>query len=218
MFTAMGESVGQGNEPGGPATIDLVRAAQGGDRGAVDALFSRYLPRVRQIVALRLGCGWRQFAAYEDLVQDALLRVFRKLDNFEERPEGAFRNWVAVCVVNSVRNSLRREPSQRAKGVRIASIDDQREDDTASLLLGNDPGPSTIYRGQELLDRIEAALLEMKEEHREAILLRKFCEMSYEEVAEAMKLPSEAAARKVVSRAVGILRERLGERGEHVDP
>jgi DNA-directed RNA polymerase specialized sigma24 family protein len=49
----------------------------------------------------------------------------------------------------------------------------------------------------------------MKEEHREAILLRRFCEMSYGEVAAALGLPSEVAARKVVSRAAADLRERL---------
>jgi DNA-directed RNA polymerase specialized sigma24 family protein len=79
------------------------------------------------------------------------------------------------------------------------------------LLLGDDPGPSTIYRGEELLDRIEKVLLEMKEEQREAILLGRFCEMSHEEVAAAMKIPPEAAARKAVSRVIGVLRERLGK-------
>ena len=200
-----------GERPEEATTLSLVRAAQGGDRAAMDALFSRYLPRVRQIVALRLGYGWRSFAAYEDLVQDALMRLFSKLESFEERPEGTFRNWVAVCVANSVRNSLRKERPVGPGGARMVPIHAKEDDDTALRLLDDQPGPSTIHRGKEMLDRIEKALLEMKEEHREPILLRKFCEMSYEEVAATLGLPSEAAARKAVSRGIAVLRERLGE-------
>jgi RNA polymerase sigma-70 factor, ECF subfamily len=207
----MGEQGPSTSGSPGTATIDLVRAAQAGDRGAIEALFERYLPRVRQIVALRLGYGWRRLSVYEDLVQEAMLRVFQKLDRFEERPEGTFRNWVAVCVANSVRNSLRKESPPRPGGARVVSIDETGPDETASLLLGKGPGPSTVCRGKELLDRIEQALLDMKEEHREAILLRRFCEMSYGEVAAALGLPSEVAARKVVSRAAADLRERLEE-------
>jgi RNA polymerase sigma-70 factor (ECF subfamily) len=188
-----------------------LRRAKADDRSAIEALFDRYLPRVRQIVALRLGYGWRNFAAYEDLVQDALLRIFQKLDAFEERPEGTFRNWVAICVANSVRNSLRKEKAGRPGGGRIVSFPESDTVDTAQNLLGHEPGPSTVYRGKELLDRIEKALLAMSEEQREAILLRKFCEMSYDEVAKTLGLPSEVAARKAVSRALGNLEERLAE-------
>jgi len=51
----------------------------------------------------------------------------------------------------------------------------------------------------------------VSEEQREAILLRKFCEMSYDEVTHAMRLPTEAAARKAVSRAIKVLRDALGQ-------
>jgi RNA polymerase sigma factor (sigma-70 family) len=205
----MGDAANDGRKPEDQTTIDLVRAAQGGNRDAVDALFARYLPRVRQIVALRLGYGWRRFTAYEDLVQDALLRLFSKLDRFEERPEGTFRNWVAVCVANSVRNSLRMEKSGGPAGARRVPMHPEEDESSALLLLDKRPGPSTIYKGREMLGRIEKILLEMKEEHREAILLRRFCEMSYEEVASSLGLPSEAAARKAVSRAIAVFRERL---------
>ena len=49
----------------------------------------------------------------------------------------------------------------------------------------------------------------MEEHHREAILLRKFCGMSYAEIAAAMRVDSEATARKTLSRAVKILRGKI---------
>ena len=84
-------------------TTCLVLAAQGGDRDALEGLFRRYLPRVRQIVALRLGYSLRDFADSEDLVQEALLNVFRNLDRFGARSEGRFRYWLTRCVANSMR-------------------------------------------------------------------------------------------------------------------
>ena len=76
-------------------TISLVREAQGGKSEAMEELFARYLPRVRQIVALRLGRRPSDFANHEDIVQEALLNTFRKLDQYEERSEATFRNWVS---------------------------------------------------------------------------------------------------------------------------
>jgi len=106
--------VSQGSEE----TVRLVRAAQSGDQRSIEALFERYLPRVRQIVALRLGYRTRDFAVHDDLVQEALVRAFRGLDRYEERSEGTFRNWVATCVANTVRNWFRDEKAARRGGGR----------------------------------------------------------------------------------------------------
>jgi hypothetical protein len=70
-------------------TLRLVRGAKSGDRKSLEDLFARYLPKVRRIVALRLGCTLRDFAAYEDMVQEGLLRAFEKLEQFQELSEGA---------------------------------------------------------------------------------------------------------------------------------
>jgi hypothetical protein len=67
-----------------------VRGAKSGDRKSLEDLFARYLPKVRRIVALRLGCTLRDFAAYEDMVQEGLLRAFEKLEQFQELSEGGF--------------------------------------------------------------------------------------------------------------------------------
>ena len=60
------------------ATLELVGAAQKGDRSALEALFERYLPRVRQIVALRMGRRLNQVVEFDDIAQDVLLKVFQQ--------------------------------------------------------------------------------------------------------------------------------------------
>src|SRR5262245_12995939 len=90
-------------------TILLVRAAQRGDAEALEALFTRYLPRVRQIVALRLGWRLRQLLEVDDIVQEVLLDAFQGLGQFEPRSEGSFRNWLARTVEREIVDTSRTE-------------------------------------------------------------------------------------------------------------
>ena len=192
-------------------TLSLVRAAQEGERDALERLFARYLPRVQQIVALRLGYPLRAFVSHEDLVQDALLNVFEKLDQFEARSEGSFRNWLARCVANSVNEHLRKQQAKKRGGGRRRVLTEFEGDDLATTIFaGKSPSPSALLRGRETAERIEAALLKMEERHREVILLRRFCEMSYAEIADAMGFTDEANVRKSFSRALERLRELAG--------
>jgi RNA polymerase sigma-70 factor (subfamily 1) len=193
------------------STVSLVRASQRGSREALEQLFTRYLPRVRQIVSLRLGYRLRDLADREDLVQDSLLNVFEKLDRFEETSEGTFRNWLACCVENSIRAHFRKAGAKKRGEGKVRPLGSfGREDLTATVFAGKTPSPSAIARGRELAEEIEGALLGLKEHQREVILLRRFCEMSYGEIAIAMGFSEEATARKVFSRALRKLEELLG--------
>ncbi len=69
--------------------------------------------------------------------------------------------------------------------------------------------PSLLIEGTELAERIEGILLEMKRDQRESIILSRICGMSHEEIAQFLDLPNPAASRKLLSRALSILRERL---------
>ena len=168
-------------------TEHLVRSAQRGDAEAVEDLFRRYLPRVRQIVALRLGYRQTDFSTFEDLVQEALLRVFENLDKYQQSSEGGFRNWVATCVGNTVRNCLRDARAAKRGGGRVRVFAELAPENLASAIFsGKGPTASAVVAGKETLERLEAALLSLEERERELIILRRLCEMSYGEVASVL--------------------------------
>ena len=193
-------------------TMSLVHAAQEGDRGALEDLFTRYVPRVRQIVALRLGYRLNDFADGEDLVQEALLDIFQNLDRFEETNECTFRNWLAVCVANSVRQHFRKAGAKKRGGGKVLRVGNFGTDDLGTVVFaGTGPSPSAIVRGRELAENVEEALLSMKEHHREVIVLRRVCGMTFADVARTMGFGKESTARKVFSRAIERLKEILGE-------
>jgi len=191
-------------------TLHLVYAANAGDRQALEELFERYLPRVRQIVALRTGKRLREIADVEDITQETLLSVFKGLSRFEARSEGTFRNWVARCVECEVVRQLRFRQARKRGGGRVVRFDDLRSQGTlSSALAARSPSPSEVVAGKELAEKLEDALLKMPEHHREMIILRALCEMSYGEIAEAIGFAGEVTARKAYSRAMFRLKQML---------
>ncbi|MBN1419504.1 MAG: sigma-70 family RNA polymerase sigma factor [Planctomycetes bacterium] len=191
-------------------TIGLLRRARSGERGALEDLFARYLPKVRRIVALRLGHPLRDFALYEDIVQESLLRTFEKLETFEEMSEGTFQNWVASCVMTAINLHFKRHGARKRGGGKVRPLGGLASEGlSASIFKAKGAGPSTIASDRELEERIEAALLELKSHHREVIILRHLCDMTSGEIAEAMGFGNPATVRKVLSRAMDELRAKL---------
>lgn len=191
-------------------TLELLEAARVGDEDALNALFERYLPRTRRIVACRMGWRLKQVEEYDDLVQEAFLRIFQGLDQFEARSEGSFRQWVACCVERAIRDAARRSKRAKRGGDRVRRLADLgNESLSESIFAGDSPTPSLVVGARELEERIEECLLKLPERYRELIVLRSFCEMSYAEIAEALGFDREGTARQAYSRAVAKLREML---------
>lgn len=193
-------------------TFQLVERAQGGDREAMESLFARYLPRVRQIVALRLGYRLKDLEAHEDIVQEGLLKAFQNLDRLEQRSAGSFRNWLSRCVVNAANDYLRRGRADKRGGGKVRAFSSLQSEDMSTIIFaGSDPTPSAVVGQKELQAVVEGAMLGLKEHHREIIILRLFCEMSYEEIGRTLGIEQEATVRKVFSRAMSELRTACGE-------
>lgn len=191
-------------------TLDLVRRAQAGDPVALNSLFERYLPRVRQIVGLRLKHRSSYFDDFEDLVQESLLKALKSLDTFHEKSEGTFRNWMSHCVQSVVIDQGRAGRAKKRGGGNVRRFSEiEAESLTSTVFAGQGPSPAEVACKREMEEQLEQAIWDLDEHYREAIILRSLCEMSYADVAEAMGFAQEATARKVCSRAVKKLRERL---------
>ena len=185
------------------ATVELVQKAKGGDQEAMDALFARYEVRLRRWAHGRLPAAARGALDTQDLVQDTLTRVFKRLHSFEPRHPGAFRDYVWTTLWNAVRDIAR--SSKRRGPVGPLDMD----------LAGDDPSPLQQAVGRETLDRYEAAMERLRPEEREAIVARIELGLSHAEVAEALGKPSAAAAHMAVSRALVRLAEEMAHDRKH---
>jgi RNA polymerase sigma-70 factor (ECF subfamily) len=192
-------------------TIDLILAARGGDKRALDGLFERYYPLVVRIVELRLRRRIRGHEETEDIVQDSLLDLFKGLDHFEMRSEGDFRNWLATIVANNIRDRFRRaNADKRGSGRELRHADLAPESLSTAIFASKEPSPSQNAHAAELEERIERAIMnDLEDPHREVIILRKLCGMSYEEIAKAVGHGNTSSSRALYTRAMEKLRKCL---------
>jgi RNA polymerase sigma-70 factor (ECF subfamily) len=172
------------------STFELLARARAGDDRALEPLFARYLPRLRRWASGRLPRWARDVSDTQDLVQDTLISVFKQIDGFEPRREGAFQAYLRQAVMNRIRNAIR-DRTRRPDGT---SIDE--------TLPSNDQSALERAIGLERLERYEAALAQLRPIDREAIVARVEMGCTYEEMAAMLDLPSADAARKAAQRAL----------------
>jgi RNA polymerase sigma-70 factor (ECF subfamily) len=172
------------------STLDLLARARAGDDRALEPLFARYLPRLRRWASGRLPRWARDAGDTQDIVQETLLSVFKQINGFEPRHEGAFQAYLRQAVMNRIRNAIR-DRTRRPDGT---SIDE--------ALPSNDQSALERAIGLERLERYESALARLRPIDREAIVARVEMGCTYEEMAVMLDLPSAEAARKAAQRAI----------------
>ena len=172
------------------STVQLLDRARGGDREALDKLFARCLPRLRRWAAGRLPRWARDLADTQDLVQEAVLQTFKRIDAFEARREGALQAYLRQAVMNRIRDEMRRF---------------DRRGPSAELESGwsaDGPSPLESAIGSETIERYELALSSLRAEDREAVIARVELGYDHGELAEALGKPTADAARKAAERAL----------------
>jgi RNA polymerase sigma-70 factor (ECF subfamily) len=186
----MPEPSGSGTAEDLESTSALLAAARAGGAGARDRLVSRYLPLLLRWAHGRLPRAARDLAETQDLVQVTLLKALAHLDTFEPRHEGAFLAYLRQVLRNEIRMEIRRV-SRRP--IRQPLAEDLAE---------RSPSPLEETIGSEALEAYERALGALREDEREAVILRLEFGFTHEQVAEALGKPSADAARMLVARAM----------------
>jgi RNA polymerase sigma-70 factor (ECF subfamily) len=178
-------------------TVHLLARAREGDRTAVDQLFTRHLRPLQRFARGRLP-GWaRDLADTDDLVQDALLQTFKRMEGFEPRHPGALQAYLRQAVMNRLRDELRR----KARAPNRVDLDAAERESGGSLV--------EEAVGRDTMAAYDQALGRLKPEEREAVVGRLEMGFSYEELALALDKPTPDAARKAAQRALVRLAEEM---------
>jgi RNA polymerase sigma-70 factor, ECF subfamily len=175
-----------------------IQAVLAGDKEAYAALVVRHSGRLFR-VAFRIT-GNEEDA--EDVVQEALLRGYRKLESFGFRSD--FGTWIyriAVrCALDRIGGSKVDESS------RIAETTNREQDEVQ--IADREAGPERLLLSGEIRAMQEIAMHGLSPTERTAFALRHLEDRTTEEIATAMGIPPNAA-RQSVFRAVQKLRRRL---------
>mgnify|MGYP001210814373 CR=1 FL=1 len=179
-------------------TLELLQRVQAGDLAAREALFARYRERVLAIARVRLSAGLRRHFESGDILQEALLEAVRGLDRFEMRDESSLIRWLAVLVERRIAAQARALRAVKRAQPEAGGDPAAEGRERATL----EPSPSAEAVAHEEGERVQAALAEMEERHRELILLRDYAGTSWEAIASELGLPSPDAARMLHARAL----------------
>jgi RNA polymerase sigma-70 factor (ECF subfamily) len=142
----------------------------------------------------------------EDLTQDVFLRLYRARKGY--RPRSKFSTWIFTIANNVALNHIRRQGRKRALSFGKVDGESSGLQPAEERVPGREGTPSTQVRQVELSEVVREALEHLGEDQKMAVLLNKFEEMSYAEIAEVMGR-SEAAVKSLLARARNTLREQL---------
>jgi RNA polymerase sigma-70 factor (ECF subfamily) len=181
-----------------PEDQQLIETCLTGDSSAFGELVVRYQDRLYGSVLMMVSSP----EDARDLTQEAFVHAFRRLDSF--RGNSAFYTWLFRIAINAT-ISFRRKMARR----KMVSIEKARE------VIGEEPRdgrvdtpPSSRMESQEQQRLVRAALGELSEEFRTAIVLTEIEGMSYEDAAEVIGCPI-GTVRSRIHRARNELREKL---------
>ncbi len=142
-------------------------------------------------------------AIAEELAQEVFLRVYRSRATYE--PTAKFTTWLFRITTHLALNWIRDQKNER----RQQSLDSEAPEGTAPLQVA-DLGPNveqSMLRSARL-EEIRAAISALPEKQQAAVMMHKYEEMDYSQIAGVLGC-SESAVKSLLFRAYGSLRARL---------
>jgi RNA polymerase sigma-70 factor, ECF subfamily len=192
------DQIGQsGRSPEDAEDIRLMALVGAGEEVAFEQLVERHQRLVIGTVGRMLGSS----SDAEDIAQQVFVRVWKNAKRYE--PRAKFTTWLLKITRNLVFNELRRR--SRHPQVPLQSESDEEE---RPLKDEQAVAPDASLLEHELQQAVDAAIANLPETQRMAVVLRRYEELSYEEIAAAMD-QSVSAVKSLLFRARTELRENL---------
>jgi RNA polymerase sigma-70 factor (ECF subfamily) len=179
--------------------VRLMRLVAQGDTSAFEQVIERHQALVAGTAARMLGSN----SDVEDIAQQVFIRVWKSARRYV--PRAKFTTWLLKITRNLVFNELRRAkrraqvPLQSEPGAEETPLKDE-----------TNPAPDASLLEDELQRAIEEAIMQLPESQRMALVLRRYEQLSYEEIGEVLDL-SVPAVKSVLFRARTELRSRLSK-------
>ena len=174
----------------------LIEACRAGRTEAFGVLVKRYQDRLYPTMLRLTGSADDAL----DLLQDAFLRAFEKLDSFHG--ESSFYTWVYRIAVNLALSGRRRHRSLRIGGFGRGDLTLDPPGDPTST------DPTLPIEQRERNSFIQAALDALADDHRAVVVMKEFDGLRYEEIAATLGVPV-GTVRSRLHRARHELRDRL---------
>jgi RNA polymerase sigma factor (sigma-70 family) len=184
-------------------TKPLLTQARSGDEGARAELFWRYREPLARFLHGRLPGAARGQQDTEDIVQAVLTSALGHIEGFEYQGLGSFWRYLRTIGIHLIQSEERRRGARPGVVVDTSVLDS---------LAGRSEDPAEDASARETFVAFEAALQELSEPVREAVLLRLELGLPYETIAAECNYASSDAARMAIVRGLSVVGRRLSAR------
>ncbi|RMF58082.1 MAG: sigma-70 family RNA polymerase sigma factor [Calditrichaeota bacterium] len=178
---------------------DLIKKAIKGDETAYKRLLENYRGAIYNLLFKMV----RNREETEDLVQEAFIKAFAALPSFNE--EYAFSTWLYKIAINNCIDHLRKK---KLKTYSINKPLQSKDGELGREFPDTSMSPDKKILSEERTNIIEAAISELPENYKIAIVLRHTEEKSYEEIAEILNIPLGTVKARIF-RAREMLKKKL---------
>jgi RNA polymerase sigma-70 factor (ECF subfamily) len=166
-------------------------------RISFDLLFEEYSAPIYNYVLRMVGDPDRA----ADITQDTFIKAYRKLDSLTD--EHSTKSWLYRIATNTAIDDMRRR-----RWISPIGIDDEGQPERPDTA----PGPEAQVMAGQLDERIQRALMQLRPNHRQCLILSDLEDMSAQQIGEVMNL-SYGAVRTLLCRARGEMRRQLEAEG-----
>ncbi len=182
---------------------EVMLRVKAGDDSAFDYLVQKYR---RPIISFMYRMAHNSAAA-EDLAQEVFLRVYRSRSSYEASAK--FTTWLYRIATNLGMNYVRDTRHERAENTMNLDESDEETGQTPDLA-DKTPTVEENIMQRERLKAIREKVEALPERQKMAVLMHKYQQMDYRQIAEVLKL-SESATKSLLFRAYETLRTQLKE-------
>lgn len=169
--------------PAPDADWPLVERTIAGDQRAYGLLVMKYQRRIQRLV----GRMVRDVDLVEDITQETFIRAYRALHQF--RGDAQFYTWLYRIAVNTAKKALLELKRDLTISESFLARDEEDETSVRQNEPSSDETPETVLAAKEIAGVVNAAMDDLPQELRQAVVLREIEGLSYEEIALAMACP-----------------------------
>ncbi len=190
------------SDPNEDPGVVMMLAYQAGDEAAFERLVERYSPMVYALLYRFLGTR----PGREDLVQEVFLRVVKARERYQ--PTARLSTWLYRIIFNLAVNETQRVDRTTASLDKPLGSGDDGEFTLGHLAESSVEAPSAALERDDIVQAVRAAIAALPDNQRMALVLAKYHDQPYSEIAKVLG-SSEKAIKSLVHRAREALRERL---------
>jgi len=179
---------------------DLMARITEGDEYAFELLVGRHQSSILNLIYRFIGDRTKS----QDLAQEVFIRVWQAAGSYQ--PKAKFTTWIYRITANLCINELK--SSRRRKLFQFLRFGEDQENTIEEVLVDASPSPEDLLLSREQSRRISDALQSLPANQRMALVLRRYDNLSYQEIAKILNC-SVSAVESLLIRAKRTLQEKL---------